>query len=64
MGCFSGCEVASQCGFDLHSLMSNDVVHLFHVLIGYLYSFFEEMFVSSTPLLIFTLGGWIFVVEL
>ena len=24
-----GCEVLSHCGFDLHSLMANDVEHLF-----------------------------------
>lgn len=44
----SGCRVkaVSYCGFDLHSLMANDVGHLFHVLIGYSCIFFGKLSVQ------------------
>ena len=39
----SKCEGVSHCGFNLHSMVANDAVHFFHVLIGNMHILLEEM---------------------
>ena len=41
----SGSEVVSDCGFDLHSLIANDVEPLFMWLLAIYISFFEKYLV-------------------
>ena len=51
---FSGYEVVSQCGLDLHPLMTNDFGHLFTCWLPNLYIFFRKFFLAClNSLLVF-----------
>ena len=39
----SGCQVVFHCGFNLHSLITSDVEHLFYVRISHLDIFFRKI---------------------
>ena len=41
--CSSGCEMVSNCGFDLHFPKMTTDIETFHVLVGHLYILFGQM---------------------